>query len=1815
MSFSLFGHIIGLFLSVFSCDLEKKKSFIDNTLECRSGFWFILESILTIICLICFIYISYITNLIFYIPNFIFGHKDILKKTTSIPEIILFITKIVFVIIFNFSRDDDKYQWFLLFIFFIFAFANIWSIFHYNHFENKILMKLNKCLSLILLWSIICLFIGKIFQNWNYNGTLYLFFFGAILIIFFFIFHKDKANGFYTLDFKLINSGEGRLKYIQNFLNLIKMKDKGRNNFIIFNTLVLLREENCINKNCKLKKYLQLVEKGYKTDYILYEYCQQLFEMSIKLFPNDIILKANYVIYLVVQMSKKKLAKKVLSTMKTKFLCFENNYILFCCKKYIETYSPGSKKFFEENNKNILKTIEYDRIYNKFRDDILKSASLYYEFWSSLYKSHLQGTEDFIKLNNIGKKINSLNDIIEENYQNLHNVKSDDFRVINLYSGYLQNILNKIKKYKELKDSLISLSNIDKYKVQEKEIDYSNFDLNILNKSDEYKYIISSAEEETIVNILNISLNFCEKFGYNKNELIGKKVTIFFPEIYRNIFINVVSKYSILCKTKFYDLLSQKKEYNPEFFEYFIDGITKSKHLIPLYIKTYYVQTEESDHIFVNELLYEEPFINKINQHFHSTQLNTVSGKESNIYDLCVILTDLNFKIQTFSPNCQELLGLNSYALNSNIDVTSFIEEFKEEFDKVINDEKIVKKFSKYEKKELDLLNFVENFKKKRNSTFKSNDFQNHISTDQIILYKRYIAEKKYCESKLIKWKIYDLIQVLMGNQNNGPNIAESFRNQKEKKNINYIFNNYENEKERQFLLIIKKAMIYDHHTGYKFFFKREKIDEYKNNTNNCLMFKLKKDLPQRKSNVGFKSLIQNNDKIEGSINNSRTAKLKHFIKMSNSLRNQKKEEDFDGEYSEVEKSIKSIQFEELKNENHRQKSSTSLKKKNLKNLSRYSSSNDIQMNTSQNITVIDEDYIPTNDFNFYLDLDSLSFKPLYTLIKAKNNFSNILKNKAMVIIKQFQTKNNPKKQQLTFSSYNSSYDDNDSFESEEESSSFSSNSEKEKEIKRKEYLNYINEKEKQKGKHKEDNIKEEIAKEYYRVSGLNKIKFMEYDFEQEMVVFKGVKKEIKSEVENIITNFKLSVPTNMDEESDEHNYNIKKYISKGNLEKEKYKLSSANLTNLRLKNQKKNYNEETNTKVENALKNIDKEKLIVILYILLILFSIILLIFSGYLLYFILSTFNKIKDNILLLIYSVNLRHFTNLGIYYSREITISSLSYNTIDNKKIYYPIYEDQSKYLEKQEKKLKEAFLEGHRNMELMMGMNFELDKNNSYYLNIKPFQTSIQYDLIKTRIITSTLLVSIVQVYSHFYHLIIFETSLNYGENSFNFISNAMNSLADGLEDVIKIYFSEIKIKYRANLISSIILIVFNFIIHIAIYYSFKRTYLEIIYRKERYIFTFYEINLSFIQSSMLKCEKFIKKINPNELVEIQEKNESYDNSMSSNFEGEFIFNNESNNRRKNKSIKMEQNLNENKIKFNEASQIKIFTIKLVGIILFSFLFINFVIWRFIIILNNSKIMGLYIYKIQHYHNNIINLWNAYREFIYVNNAQMHNLPIFEFLFKAEKELYETLIPDLNEISDKCKVIKGLCKMYREIQRIPYCSENYNDEIKQNQTCNYYTEITTSLGFFNFISFFIEEIRIKRNYILLLDKLNNLVAMTLDNIDQFQNRTINYFNEPEIHPDVNFMFINIILPIMNKQRNKTAEIILDEINSKHLIYTMFLVLYFIIVFVADIFFWNPLIIGIKTLIYKTKYLLTIIPVEILVEQTNIKNLLGITDLNE
>ena len=154
-------------------------------------------------------------------------------------------------------------------------------------------------------------------------------------------------------------------------------------------------------------------------------------------------------------------------------------------------------------------------------------------------------------------------------------------RIYCIFIVDLSNIFQKIKKkYNKLKNILDSLSNVDK--IKEFEIDYTNFDSRFYKESDEHKYIIISAEEDNLGTILDISNNACKIFGYNKNELIGKKFIILLPDLSKEIFqSNLIQKTSKLKKI-FYDTLINKKEYIPGFEELFIsckDSLFLSKNI------------------------------------------------------------------------------------------------------------------------------------------------------------------------------------------------------------------------------------------------------------------------------------------------------------------------------------------------------------------------------------------------------------------------------------------------------------------------------------------------------------------------------------------------------------------------------------------------------------------------------------------------------------------------------------------------------------------------------------------------------------------------------------------------------------------------------------------------------------------------------------------------------------------------------------------------------------------------------------------------------------------------------------------------------------------------------------------------------------------------------------------------------------------------------------------------------------------------------------------------------------------------------------
>ena len=94
-----------------------------------------------------------------------------------------------------------------------------------------------------------------------------------------------------------------------------------------------------------------------------------------------------------------------------------------------------------------------------------------------------------------------------------------------------------------------------------------------------------------------------------------------------------------------------------------------------------------------------------------------------------------------------------------------------------------------------------------------------------------------------------------------------------------------------------------------------------------------------------------------------------------------------------------------------------------------------------------------------------------------------------------------------------------------------------------------------------------------------------------------------------------------------------------------------------------------------------------------------------------------------------------------------------------------------------------------------------------------------------------------------------------------------------------------------------------------------------------------------------------------------------------------------------------------------------------------------------------------------------------------------------------------------------------------------------------------------------------------------------------------------------------MFIFGILTFINQERNLTIEKMIETFKTKNRDYIISMIIYFILIIIFYIIYLNPIIKGIKILIYKTKNMLTIIPVEILTSQTNIKDILNISDLND
>ena len=785
-SYFFFGQIFSFLTSVFYC--RKEESYESPYLHCLEGLWIYSLTPAAIIAMVFQIIIGFLTNSLYYKPIFKNDDSDYLKKSDSFPDIIFMFTKTFIILLFISDKGLESEHWAMIsFLVFITGINAYYTLFYHNR-QNKILMYMTNIFSLITFFGYLTLFFGKIFRKIDFNGLLYLFIFDIVIIIIYHYFYKKKEIQFVSIDYKTINNSEEYLEYIIKYYTIIKNINK-RNSLFLLKSFISKLEEKCFDPDCPLNKYLHGSEKGIECQYFLFQYCDKLFQYGISKFSDNIDLKNNYSTFLLIEMNNKKKAAIILNTIKNELISFQMNYNIYRTEQLINNYRKKENDKMENYSNNI----------HEFRTLITKVTLSRCEFLSLILGSKLKKMDNFQKIYNLGSSIQKHSKKIEDIYNEIVITKENNIEIINLYSEYIEKILEDEEKYENYqKRKKIILSNIQSYS----ENNFFNFDFYTLKEKNLFPFLIISADLKSLGKIKDCSIDLSKIFGYQKNELIGKNINILIPEIFHKKHDLIFMEHTKKNKLKFYEDLSNKKIYSPDSVKLDVFGISKSKFLISIKIKFFFFKTEENDLVYVVEIIQNIPLIN-----------------DENNNDLkCCILTDDNFFIKTFTPNSIYYLNLNYNHINSNYEILNNIKQFQE--DCLID---------------FNASHLTRNCSMKESSIITQKRVKKTLLTTTIVKsIKIDILNKNYAQKTKITWVI---------DEDLNKKKTRIFKKRR-RSTLGELFSNSvilsENIKEKEFFMEIKKIILDKELIGYYFYFTKvtKKNPKIIPNDNRHLSFK-----------------------------------------------------------------------------------------------------------------------------------------------------------------------------------------------------------------------------------------------------------------------------------------------------------------------------------------------------------------------------------------------------------------------------------------------------------------------------------------------------------------------------------------------------------------------------------------------------------------------------------------------------------------------------------------------------------------------------------------------------------------------------------------------------------------------------------------------------------------------------------------------------------------------------------------------------------------------------------------------------------------
>ena len=518
-----------LFLSVNKCENGKIEIIEKNDINSNKGAHFILIFISFVISILQLILI--ILNSFF---NFNpFGSNDSTSIIDPSNNILLVMFKFILVLLYVLLNSE----WIQIVVMLLGSFICFRSTLSNPTYNSHILQCMLVIKSCIVFYTYLILMLGQLLVSSEFTGLIYFLPIGYVLLSFMSIFlYKNSQKNFVEAKTNFKNEDEfiNRINYFKSLIddfilqNRTRIKNNDYNNYkrneIVIRGQISLHEENCLDEECPLKKFLENQGNFSVQRTSLMQYANILYVQAIKQFPDSQAILLNFLKFNYEKKYNLSTAKIYLEKIERFKNSIREDYIIFFIKKSQSTIinEEGEEIVINEEDTPQHKI-------NRFKLLIDASTKLYGEFWGNL-ATNLTHNLNLNKLFRVGSRINKYLKEMNKLWEELKDKKIDHEQqnILQLYSTFVKNILQNQYSSTQIEAKIKDTNNIQIYKENSEKVDINN--LNKILERPVYQ-IYSRSNDMGKCHIIQCSNSIVHLLGYSKQELIGKRIEMLMPFI------------------------------------------------------------------------------------------------------------------------------------------------------------------------------------------------------------------------------------------------------------------------------------------------------------------------------------------------------------------------------------------------------------------------------------------------------------------------------------------------------------------------------------------------------------------------------------------------------------------------------------------------------------------------------------------------------------------------------------------------------------------------------------------------------------------------------------------------------------------------------------------------------------------------------------------------------------------------------------------------------------------------------------------------------------------------------------------------------------------------------------------------------------------------------------------------------------------------------------------------------------------------------------------------------------------------------------